>query len=263
MSRLASSLSSLKLLRRYRPVIMLKLKPPEILFPEIEPPVIELPAEDGVPLESNWHRIQMNLLIDSVHYHWRERRNYFVGGNMFIYFSSEQVRNRDYRGPDFFVVKDVDGTQDRNSWIVWEEKGRYPNLIIELSSPSTFDIDLGPKKELYEQTFHTPEYYCYNPDDSQLLGWRLTASRYICLEPNEQGWLWSEEMDLWLGAWQGEIQRTSTTWLRFYTADGLLVFTPVEAEAKARRKAETHAAELETHLQKLEARLKQSGKDKT
>jgi hypothetical protein len=28
---------------------------------------------------------------------------------MFIYFSAEQVRSRDYRGPDFFVVKGVDG----------------------------------------------------------------------------------------------------------------------------------------------------------
>ncbi|MCB0062291.1 MAG: hypothetical protein KDE19_09255 [Caldilineaceae bacterium] len=27
-------------------------------------PTIELRTEDGVPLESNWHRGQMNLLID-------------------------------------------------------------------------------------------------------------------------------------------------------------------------------------------------------
>ena len=134
-------------------------------------------------------------------------------------------------GPDFFVVKDVDGERDREAWIVWEEKGRYPNLIVELSSPSTIDIDLGPKKHLYEQTFHTPEYFCYNPDGSQLM-----ASRYIELEPNEQGWLWSEEMDLWLGTWQGEIQRTTATWLRSYTADGRLMPTRAEAaEAEVAR----------------------------
>jgi len=72
-------------------------------------------------LETNWHRMQMNLLIESVHYHWREREDYFTGGNMFIYFSVEQVRNRDYRGPDFFVVKGVDSSHDRAAWIVWEE----------------------------------------------------------------------------------------------------------------------------------------------
>lgn len=246
---------------------MLELKPPEMLFPAVELPTIELPAEDGVPMESNWHRIQMNLLIDSTHYHWRERRDYFAGGNMFIYFSTDQLRHRDYRGPDFFVVKGVDGERKRDSWIIWEEKGRYPNLIIELSPPSTPEVDLGPKKTLYEQTFHTPEYFCYNPDGAQLLGWRLTASRYIELEPNEQGWLWSEEMGLWLGNWQGEVQRTMATWLRFYTTEGLSVPTLAEAEAwhaaleaKARQEAEAETAlriELENRLREMEARLKE------
>lgn len=215
---------------------MLELEPPEMLFPVVELPKVDLPTEDGVPLETNWHRIQMNLLIDSVHYYWRDRQDYFAGGNMFIYFSSEQIRNRDYRGPDFFVVKGVDGTRDRKAWIVWEEKGRYPNVIIELSSPTTIEIDLGPKKELYRETFHTPEYFCYDPDDSRLLGWRLAASQYVELEPNEQGWLWSEETGLWLGTWQGEFQRLTTTWLRFYSADGLLIATRAEAaEAEVAR----------------------------
>lgn len=227
---------------------MSELEQLETRIPVVELPAIELPTEDGVPLETNWHRIQMNLLIDSVHYHWRDRRDYFTGGNMFIYFSFEQARKRDYRGPDFFVVKGVDGERDREAWIVWEEKGRYPNLIIELSSPSTIDVDLGPKKHLYEQTFHTPEYFCYNPDGCQLAGWRLTASRYIELEPNEQGWLWSEEMDLWLGTWQGEIQRTTATWLRFYTADGLLVPTFAEAEAQRAEAAEAEIARLRALL---------------
>lgn len=215
---------------------MLELKPPELLFPKVELPVLDLPTEDGVPLETNWHRIEINLLIDSVHYTWRERTDYFAGGNMFIYYSFEQVRNRDYRGPDFFLVIGVDGTLDREAWIVWEEKGRYPNVIIELSSPSTREIDLGPKKILYEQTFRTPEYFCYDPDEGRLLGWRLSNSHYVDLEPNERGWLWSKELNLWLGAWQGEYLRTSATWLRFYTTEGQMVPTLAEAaEAEVAR----------------------------
>lgn len=93
------------------------------------------PVEDGIPLESNWHRIEMNVLIDSVHAWWHDRRDYFTGGNMFIYFSAEQARNRDYRGPDFFVVKGVDGTLSREAWFVWREAGRYPDVIVELASP--------------------------------------------------------------------------------------------------------------------------------
>ncbi len=68
-------------------------------------PKIELPSEDGLPFESNWHRIQINLLIDCTRQHWRGQTNFFAGGNMFIYYSTRQARTRDYKGPDFFVVK--------------------------------------------------------------------------------------------------------------------------------------------------------------
>jgi Uma2 family endonuclease len=61
-------------------------------------PNIDLPSEDGEPLETNWHRLQINLLVDIVKEHWRGRTDYFAGGNMFIYYSLEQARNHDYRG---------------------------------------------------------------------------------------------------------------------------------------------------------------------
>jgi len=32
-----------------------------------------------------------------------------------------------------------------------EENGRYPDVIVELMSPTTAEIDTGAKKELYEQ----------------------------------------------------------------------------------------------------------------
>ena len=230
----------------------IKIPPPELLMPTIEIPFIELPTEDGIPLETNWHRMEMNLLIESVHYHWRDRDDYFTGGNMFVYYSYEQVRNRDYRGPDFFLVKGVEGIRDRSAWIVWEEDGKYPDVIIELASPSTIDIDLGAKKALYEQIFRTPEYFCYDPTGSILDGWRLVGGRYQDITPNEQGWLWSEEMELWLGTWQGEFQRIETTWLRFYTPDGQLVLTLAEAEAQ-RAQAEAQRAQAEAQRAQAEA----------
>src|SRR5205809_7301519 len=89
-----------------------------IIIPDV--PQIELPSEDGLPLESNWHRIQINLLVESVRQYWRGGMDFFAGGNMFLYYSVQQVRNRDYKGPDFFVVKNVDGSKSRPAWIVWE-----------------------------------------------------------------------------------------------------------------------------------------------
>ncbi len=213
---------------------------------------VDLPSEDGIPLETNWHRIEMNLLIDSVHYLWRDRNDYFAGGNMFIYFSSQQVKNRDYRGPDFFVVKETDMVRPRDSWVVWEEAGQYPNVIVELASPSTIMIDLGIKKNLYENVFATKEYFCYDPFENWLIGWRLVHGVYVELKPNSRGWLWSEELGVWLGIWEGEFQRVDRLWLRFYSENEQLILTHKEAEAQ-RAEAETKRAEAETKRAEAEA----------
>ena len=208
-----------------------------------------------IPLETSWHRTEINLLIDSLRHHWRDHTDYYTGGNMFIYFSFEQARTRPYRGPDFFVVLGVDGSYARDSWIVWEEGGRYPNVIVELLSPSTARIDKTLKKELYEETFRTPDYFCYDPGQQELLGWRLRGHRYEPLTPDERGWLWSEELQLWLGTWEGEVSREWDVWLRFYDSEGRLVLLPAEAEHQ-RAEAERQRAEAaEAELARLRARL--------
>jgi len=121
----------------------------ESLFPPIKLPPVDLPTEDGIPLESNWHRAQINLLVELVHSHWRNHSDYFAGGNMFIHYCVDQIQQGDYRGPDFFVAKHVDSARDRGAWIVWAENGRYPDVIVELSSSWTLDLDLGVRKDLY------------------------------------------------------------------------------------------------------------------
>ncbi len=63
-----------------------------------EPPT-DLIFDDGVPLESNRHRIAMNLLIDAAQNALQDRPDSFVGGNMFVYYSREQAMNRDFRNP--------------------------------------------------------------------------------------------------------------------------------------------------------------------
>jgi Uma2 family endonuclease len=222
------------------------------------PDTADLPTEDGIPLESPWHRAEINLLIDILVHAWRDRTDYYVGGNMFIYFSREQVLNRDYRGPEFFVVKYVDGTAERGSWIVWEEGGRYPDLIIELLSPSTAEMDKTVKKQLYEQTFRTPEYFCYDPYNQELLGWRLGNGSYYSLEPDENGQLWSSMLQAWIGLWEGEFLGRTKIWLRLFDENGQLLLTGMEAERQraeqekaARLTAESEAAELREELERL------------
>ncbi len=223
-----------------------------------EPPMppTDLIFDDGKPLETNRHRIAMNVLIRSAHEALANRDDYFLGGNMFIYYSSAQVRNRDFRGPDFFVVLGVDGTRDRQGWVVWEERGRYPDVIVELMSPSTAEADTGVKKDIYEETFRTPDYYVFDPfDPNSLQGWHLDANQhYQPLVPNEQGRLWCQRLGLWLGTWEGTIERVPAVWLRFYDQTGNLIPLPEEA-AQQQLQTERQRAE------RLAARLREMGED--
>jgi Uma2 family endonuclease len=234
------------------------------------PPPENLIFDDGEPLESNRHRIAMNLLIDSLHQAWCDRDDYFCGGNMFIYYSARQARNLDFRGPDFFVALNVDGRRSRQGWVVWEEEGRYPDVIIELMSASTASVDLNEKKHLYEQTFRTRDYFVYDPfDPASLRGWQLNANHvYEEIEPSDRGWLRSPQLGLWLGTWEGTISRETAVWLRFYHPDCELVLLPAEAE-RDRAEQECQRAEQEhqraeqerQRAEKLAAQLRSLGVD--
>jgi Uma2 family endonuclease len=226
----------------------------KVWVPDI--PDIELPCEDGEPLESHWHRLQINLLGDMLSQYWQGRTDFFAGGNMFVYYCLRQARTWSYRGPDFFVVLGVDGTRPRRSWIVWQEEGRYPDVIVELLSPTTKNDDLGVKKDLYERVFRTSEYFCVDPDEGTLQGWQLEKTAYVPLAPDPRGWLWSDRLQLWLGLQEGSFQGTPGLWLRFFTPSGTLVPTAEEVAAAEHARAEAAEAEnarLRAELERLRA----------
>lgn len=222
----------------------------EMPWQDIPLPPTDLPDSDGDKMESPWHVNNMVLLKATIQAsRGNQMDDYYIGTNMFLYFSMEQVRNQDYKGPDVFVVKNVDGTRKRLSWIVWDEDGRYPDVIIELMSPSNKRKDLVDNKTLYEQVFRTSEYFCIAMEAKQLLGWRREHRAYVPIEPDERGWLWSEELQVWLGRWNGTYQCQEDTWVRLYTPEGELVLLPEEAAAQQVEAAEhrAHTAEHRAH----------------
>src|SRR5688572_10139617 len=231
----------------------------QFTVPKIQISAADLPAEDGIPLESNWQRAQMNLLIELINIAWAGRTDFYAGGNMFIYYSPNRLKTEDVRGPDFFVVKGTDKSRVRRSWIVWEEDGQHPHVIVELVSPSTQAEDEGRKKKLYEQTFRTPEYFLYYPDEQRLAGWLLVGGVYEPLKADERGWTWSDQLGLSFGLWSGYGNNGEyNTWLRFYNSEGRLVpiYQEMAAEAEARATAETQArAEAEARIAALEAEI--------
>ena len=208
----------------------------EIIFPPSDLYSDEPPAETELHLE------QIMLLIKSLKWLWKERTDFYAVGNLSIYYSPNQKKSEHFRGPDFFVVLGTE-RKTRKSWVVWEENGKYPNLIIEILSPTTAKTDRGTKKELYQDIFRTPEYFLFDPYTLEFAGFYLIHGKYQPVEPNKKGHLWSEELGLYLGIVQGL--------LRYFTPDGNLVPTPEESAEMEAKRAEMEAEKSKRLAAKL------------
>jgi Uma2 family endonuclease len=208
---------------------------------------------DEPPLESYLHLQQMMLLLKCLDWLWKDRTNYFCAGNLTIYYSPRQRKSEDFRGPDFFVVLGAE-KRPRKSWVVWEEDGQYPNLIIELLSSSTAKTDQGLKKQIYQDIFRTPDYFWFDPDSCTFQGFHLVDGQYQELQPNPQGHRWSQQLGLYLGVYEKT--------LRFFTPEGQLVPTPEETAESAQREIasaqQTLAAERQRN-EKLAAQVRSLG----
>ena len=197
---------------------------------------------DEPPLESDLHRQQMDLLIDSLEWWWHERDDFYASGNLTIYYNPDQIKSRDFRGPDFFVVLGTE-RRPRKSWVVWGEGGKYPNLIVEILSESTAAVDKGLKKQIYQDIFRTPDYFWFDPETLEFAGFVLVGGQYQPLEPNPQGWLWSQQLELNLGIHERK--------LRFFTTEGQLVLTEAEDERQQKELAQQRAERLAAKLREL------------
>jgi Uma2 family endonuclease len=193
---------------------------------------------DESPLETHLHLQQMLLLLKCLDWLWRDRNDYFATGNLTVYYSPRQRKSEDFRGPDFFVVLGTE-RKPRKSWAVWEEEGKYPNVIVELLSDSTAKTDRGLKKQIYQDIFRTPDYFWFDPDSLEFKGFHLVDGTY-----------------LYLGIYNRQ--------LRFFNEAGQLIPTPEEAaeaaevmviEERQRAEAERQRAE------KLAAKLRELGID--
>jgi Uma2 family endonuclease len=151
-------------------------------------------------MESDWHVVSITLLDELVRNHLGAPKHYFCGGNMFIYYSVAQAKEVEeyveaktvarkprFKGPDFFLVRDVDGTKPRESWVVWDEGGRYPDLVVEFISTSTRKKDVDENVKFYAKVFRVPEYFWFDRRSGELVGYRLSGSSYTLIRVHHLG----------------------------------------------------------------------------
>ena len=224
------------------------LAEPSIKLP---PTQAELPCDDGIPMETQRHKFQMDILIDTIQPWLEQRTDGYVGGNMFVYYSLAQLKNQDFRGPDFFAVLGVPKTE-RLSWVVWEE-GKPPDVVIELLSETTANNDKNQKKLIYQNQMRVSEYFWYDPfNPNDFAGFDLNSGAYQQIALNEKNQLVSKVLDLALVRWEGNYRGVDATWLRWATLDGDLFPTSQEMVIITQQRADEIEQIAEQEKQRAE-----------
>jgi Uma2 family endonuclease len=244
------------------------VKPAHVFQPEPDPTSLpgedELPFDFGPPMESTLHRSAMNDLITSLEAYLRAKGDTttFVGGNLAIYFSIDQIEHNTFLGPDFMVVRNT-SLRERKSWVFWSEQ-RFPSVVIELLSDKTEKDDRGAKMSTYAEVMQVAEYVLFDPFDGRLEGYRLDtkARRYVVIPPDEEERVEVEQLGLCLAVhWQERLEG-AVPLLRWQLPDGTPLPTPAERAAQQQRRAEDQerrAEAAEAELAILREKLSAAG----
>jgi Uma2 family endonuclease len=140
---------------------------------------VHYPESDGEPIAETEIHLDVTIdLIQGLRRRYRDVQNVYVVGDMFLYYVQGDPRS--VVSPDVFLVRGVPKTPRRRIYKLWEE-GEAPSLVIEVTSDSTRDEDVGKKKAIYER-LGVEEYFLFDPLGDylkpNLQGYRLVGGRY-------------------------------------------------------------------------------------
>ncbi len=147
------------------------------------PAPVFYPVSDGKPMaETQIHQEAMIELIQGLQDWYAADPLVYVAGNMFLYFVEGNPKRN--VSPDVMVVQGVAKTV-RDCYMTWQEGGKAPDLVIEVSSKSTHREDLGSKFTLYRDELRVREYILFDPLDDylepRLQGFRLDGDEYVAI----------------------------------------------------------------------------------
>ena len=215
---------------------------------------VEYPVSDGVPLgETDQHRNELvHYAVDVLAHHFRDAGDVYVSGNNFLYY--ERGDPQAVVSPDTYVVRGV-APHLRDTFKVWEEGGQRPCFVLEITSRTTRQADLGEKMSRYRDDLEVPEYFLFDPRrdwiPDALRGFQRESGPggavYSPIPPGAAGRLVSRQLGLELGV----VDRH----LRVFVP-GAAAPLPTHAERAERADQErSRADQAEGELARLKAEL--------
>ena len=231
------------------------------------PEAIEYPESDGLPMPDSPEQFDsIAYSVAALKLHYRERDDVFVGGDMLLYYERAAAPGQTGKSvaPDTFVAFGVPrkGRGERPSYLLWEER-KVPDFVLEVASRSTYRVDRGDKRRLYER-LGVGEYWLYDPVGDylapRLQGFRLAAGRYAPVAISER-----------VGGVLAGRSEVLSLEVRLYPGDRFRYHDPVagqdllsldeteearQAAEMARERAEDRLQEEQAARQVLEAQLR-------
>ncbi|HEX5270046.1 MAG TPA: Uma2 family endonuclease [Gemmataceae bacterium] len=217
------------------------LRKEDLLYPEEEDRVVQKPP----------HMRDLEYCHVNLRAWYRDDPSVVVLGDCRIDFG---VPGLQPLGPDVTTLFGVRQWLEQGTFRVSVEGGR-PVLVIEITSPSTQDTDVGPKTRVYHRA-GVPLYIIVDRGPrgnrpARLIGRRRTARSWSLMRPDSRGRLSLTPIPLSIGI------EDELTW--FYDADGNRLPDPVDSLAAA-REAEQKARDEAKARKKAEAKAKRAEK---
>ncbi len=206
-------------------------------------PEIIYPDSDGQPMADNTKQFRWIVTIkENLERLFRDRDDVFVAGDLLWY--PVAGNNTLRQAPDAMVVFGRP-KGDRGSYKQWEEAQMPPQVVFEILSPGNRMGKMARKFQFYQQ-YGVEEYYVYDPDDVELIGWLRAETALTIIE----------EMDGWVSPRLGIKFDLSQPELQIFYPDGSRFLTYVELAAQLEQeqaRAEQERQRAEEEHQRAEA----------
>ncbi len=147
--------------------------------------VIEYPESDGQPMAENTTQYEWIVTIKGgLDAQFMSDPNVFVAGDLLWY--PVEGRNDIRAAPDVMVVLGRPKGH-RGSYLQWLEGDLAPQVAFEIWSPGNTARDATNKYRFYTK-YGVEEYYLYDPERDELLGWLRRDNELVEIE-TMHGWV--------------------------------------------------------------------------
>ena len=215
-------------------------------------PEISYPDNDGKPMSDNTKQFQLIVKIQGgIDALFKDNENVFVAGDLLWY--PVEGDNKTRQAPDTMVVFGRP-KGDRGSYQQWLEDNIAPQVVFEILSPGNRMGEMFKLFKFYEN-YGVEEYYVYDPEDNELIGWLRSDGELNYIESME-GWV-SPRLEIRFETASGDLE--------IYRPDGLKFLSYVELsrqmeqEKQQKELAQQEMEQAQQKANRLAEKLREMG----